>query len=78
MFFDQENGPADFAGNPIFNVVFATLASQTVLRSWKYSKKLAQTPAVRLQQNHQERGKNAITNRECALRNSGRHRTERC
>ena len=72
--------PKILQANLIFYVVFATLASQTVLaeklKVFKKARRDASSPF--LTKNHQESGKNAISNGKCALRHSGRHRTERC
>ena len=81
--FDRVRGPKMvpkiLPANLIFCVVFATLASQTVLAEAESIQKSSTTPAVRLQQNHPRRvGRMLFLIGKCALRHSGRHRTERC
>ena len=71
--------PKILQANLIFYVVFATLASQTVLaeklKVFKKARRDASSPVLTKPPGE---WKNAISNGKCALRHSGRHRTERC
>ena len=69
--------PKILQANVIFYVVFATLASQTVLaeklKVFKKARRDASSPV-----SAKPPGEWEESNGKCALRHSGRHRTERC